>query len=187
VYVNPVDQSWISGSSGTFARDLAEEGEPEQEFHVGIAEKLPRKNVASGALIRNQKNEILFVVPIYKPSLAIPGGLTEDDESPLAACRREVSEELGIEIAISKLLLIDWMPTQGVWKDSIQLIFDGGMLSSEQIEAIRPAEGEIGNFEFLTFQDAKTRLRPSMARRVETAISALSVGVPQYVEFGRLV
>jgi 8-oxo-dGTP pyrophosphatase MutT (NUDIX family) len=186
VYVNQRDRSNVCGDPAVFARDLRAEGEPEREFNPGIAEKLPRKNVASGALIRNEKNEILFVVPSYKPFLEIPGGLVEDDESPLAACRRELMEELGVEIFASRLLLIDWMPTQGVWRDSIQLIFDGGLMTSDQIEAIKPAQDEISHYEFLTLEQARTRLRPSMARRIELAMNALEHGAPQYAEFGRL-
>ncbi|ONI88733.1 NUDIX hydrolase [Actinosynnema sp. ALI-1.44] len=152
-----------------------------------MAGKLPRKNVASGALIRDTRGRILFVVPTYKPFLEIPGGLTEDDESPLAACRREVDEELGIRIEVTKLLLIDWMPTQGVWRDSVQLIFDGGVLTDEQVDTIRLGHGEIGNVEFLSPEECAPHLRPSMARRVKLAHDALSNDMPVYAEFGRQV
>ncbi|WIX79216.1 NUDIX hydrolase [Amycolatopsis carbonis] len=118
----------------------------------------------------------------YKPFLEIPGGLIEDDESPLAACHREVREELR---ALGRLLFVDWMPTHGVWRDSLQLIFDGGTLSSEQISAIQPAEDELSRFEFLELDDAKERLRPSMARRVELASWTLLDGGAAYGEIGR--
>ncbi|MEV6905963.1 NUDIX hydrolase [Amycolatopsis sp. NPDC051071] len=170
-----------------FGHDLQDEGDPEAEFNPGIAGRLPRKNVAAGVLIRDHAGRVLFISPTYKPFLDIPGGLTEDEESPLAACYREVREELGIDLQIGRLLLIDWMPTHGVWRDSIQLIFDGGVLSDEQILAIRPAADEVSRFEFLYADAAKQRLRPSMARRVEVAHRALLDGSAQYAEFGRTV
>lgn len=173
------------GDRAVFAHDLRDEGEPEVEFNPGIAARLPRKNVAAGVLIRDQAGRVLFISPTYKPFLEIPGGLTEDDESPLAACHREVREELGIDLAIGRLLLVDWMPTHGVWRDSIQLIFDGGILCTEQTDAIRPAADEVGRFEFLEIDAAKQRLRPSMARRVELAHRALIDGEALYGEFGR--
>lgn len=173
------------GDRAVFAHDLRDEGEPEVEFNPGIAARLPRKNVAAGVLIRDEAGRVLFISPTYKPFLEIPGGLTEDDESPLAACHREVREELGIDLVVGRLLLVDWMPTHGVWRDSIQLIFDGGSLSAEQTEAIRPAADEVGRFEFLEIDAAKVRLRPSMARRVELAHRALVDGEALYGEFGR--
>ncbi|GAA0944747.1 hypothetical protein GCM10009554_39120 [Kribbella koreensis] len=41
--------------------DLAAEGEPEVEFNVGIAGRLPRKTAAAGALIRDDAGRILFL------------------------------------------------------------------------------------------------------------------------------
>ncbi|WP_414940145.1 NUDIX domain-containing protein [Amycolatopsis sp. cmx-11-51] len=179
------DQPNHCGDRVVFAHDIRDEGEPEVEFNPGIAGRLPRKNVASGALIRNAAGRVLFVSPTYKPFLEIPGGLTEDDESPLAGCRREIKEELGIDIPVGRLLLVDWMPTRGVWRDSLQLIFDGGVLNTEQIEAIRPAADELSRFEFLEIDEAKQRLQPSLARRVELAHRALIDGETLYGEFGR--
>ncbi|WP_410658377.1 NUDIX domain-containing protein [Amycolatopsis sp. lyj-112] len=173
------------GDRAAFLHDLEDEGDPEAEFNPGIAGRLPRKNVAAGVLIRDDAGRVLFISPTYKPFLDIPGGLVEDEESPLAACYREVREELGIDLQIGRLLLIDWMPTHGVWRDSIQLIFDGGVLSAEQTAAIRPAVDEVSRFEFLHADAAKKRLRPSMARRVELAHRALLDGPVQYAEFGR--
>ncbi|WP_410675472.1 NUDIX domain-containing protein [Amycolatopsis sp. cmx-4-68] len=173
------------GDRTVFAHDLRDEGQPEAEFNPGIAERLPRKNVAAGMLIRDEAGRVLFISPTYKPFLEIPGGLTEDDESPLAACHREVREELGIDLSVGRLLLVDWMPTHGVWRDSIQLIFDGGRLNTEQTKAIRPAADEVGRIEFLEIDTAKLRLRPSMARRVELAHRALLDGEALYGEFGR--
>jgi len=37
----------------------------------------------------------LIVNPVYKPVRDLPGGAVEANESPHAACRREVAEELG--------------------------------------------------------------------------------------------
>jgi 8-oxo-dGTP pyrophosphatase MutT (NUDIX family) len=173
------------GDRAVFAHDFRDEGESEVEFNPGIAARLPRKNVAAGVLIRDEAGRVLFISPTYKPFLEIPGGLTEDEESPLAACHREVREELGIDLMIGRLLLMDWMPTHGVWRDSIQLIFDGGTLSPEQTATISPAADEVGRFEFLEVDAAKQRLRPSMARRVELAHRALIDDEALYAEFGR--
>ncbi len=178
------DQPNHCGDGAVFELDLRDEGEPEAEFNPGIASRLPRKNVAAGALIRDEEGRVLFLSPTYKPFLEIPGGLTEDDESPLAACRREVREEVGLDLSIGRMLLVDWMPTHGVWRDSIQIIFDGGVLTTEQAKTITPAANEVSRVEFLPVYTAKDRLRPSMARRVELAHRALNEETI-YAEFGR--
>ena len=41
--------------------DLLAEGEPEREYHVGIAGRLARKRVAGGAIVRDEGSRILFV------------------------------------------------------------------------------------------------------------------------------
>lgn len=166
--------------------DFVAEGDPEPEFNVGIAGRLPRKNVASGALIFNQSHEILFVVPAYKPYLDVPGGMAEDGESPLIACRREVREELGLNLDINRLLLVDWVPAHGVWRDSLQFIYSGGVLNPSQVDRITLSGEEVSGVAFLHIHDAVPRLRPSLARRLEAALTALSDMTPKYAEFGRV-
>lgn len=173
------------GDDAVFAQDLQDEGEPEAEFNPGIAARLPRKNTAAGVLARDEDGRVLFVCPTYKPFLEIPGGLVEDNESPLAACRREVREELGIDLTVGRLLLVDWLPAHGVWRDSLQFVFDGGVLSREQVGAIRLATDELSRFEFLELEAARAQLRPSKARRIALAHQAFLNGETVYGEFGR--
>jgi 8-oxo-dGTP pyrophosphatase MutT (NUDIX family) len=169
----------------TLADDLEAEGHPEEEFHPGITGRLPRKRAAGGALIRDRADRILFVIPGYRPYLDIPGGVAEMNESPLAACRREVQEEIGLELSISRLLVVDWIPAHGVWSDGLMFIFDGGRLSSDEVRDLRPSDDELIGLRFLSLEQAEARLRPSMARRVYAAVDALSENEPYYLEFGR--
>ncbi|SCL17912.1 NUDIX domain-containing protein [Micromonospora inyonensis] len=169
----------------TFDDDLCAEGAPEPEFNPGIAERIPKKRVAGGALIRDHAERILFVTPGYKPFLEIPGGVAESNESPLAACRREVREEIGLDLAISKLLVVDWMPAHGVWTDGVMFIFDGGQLNESQSATLKIEDPELTGFRFLTLEESTPFLRPSMVRRIASALAALNDGSPRYAEFGR--
>jgi ADP-ribose pyrophosphatase YjhB (NUDIX family) len=164
--------------------DLIADGEPEQEFHPGIAEILPRKRVAGGALIRDRGGRILFIEPTYKPMLDIPGGIAEPDESPYDACRREVLEEVGLDLNIGPMLVVDWDPARGVWHDALAFVFDGGVLTGEEQLVLQP--DEVRSAVFLTLEEAAPRLRPSMHRRLTLAVHALTTGIPQYSDFGRL-
>jgi 8-oxo-dGTP pyrophosphatase MutT (NUDIX family) len=174
-------------TDATRRADVAAEGDPEKEFNPGIAEKLPRKTAAGGALIRNSAGLILFLEPIYKPTLEIPGGVAEYDESPLDACRREIREELGFDLPIGDLLVADWVPVHGVWFDGLMFIFDGGVLTDRQIGRIKLDASEARNHVFLSLDQARARLKPSLARRIASAESARHRGFPQYAEFGRIV
>jgi ADP-ribose pyrophosphatase YjhB (NUDIX family) len=173
------------GSYVTLASDLAAEGEPEKEFHPGIASRLPRKRAAAGALIRDRQGRILFVVPAYKPVWDIPGGIVDENESPLAACAREVREELDLVLPIGQLLVVDWLPRHGVWPDGLMFIFDGGVLDDAQVASLAIADDELTAFQLATIEEAAAKLQPSMLRRVRTALNALSDGQSRYAEFGR--
>lgn len=62
----------------------------------------------SGALIFNNKNEILLVKSDYKwgEKWVVPGGTLEKNETPIECVKREIKEELGIEIY--NILQIDY-------------------------------------------------------------------------------
>ncbi|TCO45050.1 ADP-ribose pyrophosphatase YjhB (NUDIX family) [Kribbella antiqua] len=165
--------------------DLAAEGEPEKEFNPGIASRLPRKTTAGGALIRDEAGRILFLDPTYKPTLDIPGGMAEYDESPYDACCRELQEELGLELPVGDLLVVDWVPALGVWNDALAFVFDGGVLTPATIARLHIDPGEARGAEFLTLDQARPRLRPSLARRLTLALNALTAGHPLYADFGR--
>lgn len=162
--------------------DLVAEGEPEREFNPGIAARLPRKTAAGGALIHDRSGRILFLEPTYKPTLDIPGGIAEYDESPYDACRREVKEEIGLDREIGNLLVVDWVPALGPWTDALAFVFDGGTLDDEPLT---PDPTEVRAIHFLTLAEATPGLRPSMARRLTLAEKALAQGFPTYADFGR--
>ncbi|GAA1579180.1 NUDIX hydrolase [Kribbella karoonensis] len=162
--------------------DRAAEGEPEKEFNPGIAARLPRKTAAGGALIRDRAGRILFLEPTYKPTLDIPGGVVEYDESPYEACCREVKEEIGLDLEIGRLLVVDWVPAHGPWSDALAFVFDGGVLDAPTL-TLDPTEARAHHF--LTLEEATPHLRPSMTRRLTVAQHSLTTGLPTYTDFGR--
>ncbi|MFD1147645.1 NUDIX domain-containing protein [Saccharothrix hoggarensis] len=171
----------------TFDADVVLEGPPEVEFNPGIASRIPAKGSAGGALIRDERGRILFVKPRYKPVLDIPGGIADANESPKAACHREIQEEIGLTLQLGALLVVDWVPRNGVWRDSHQFVFDGGVLAVEQISVLRSHDDELQGFIFLALDDAQPRIHPSLFRRLRLAVEAVKFGRTIYAEFGRAV
>ncbi|WP_238008278.1 NUDIX hydrolase [Dactylosporangium sp. AC04546] len=166
-----------------FSNDFALEGEPEHEFHPGIARRMAHKTVASGALIRDPDGRILFVVPNYKPYLDLPGGIVETGEAPSAGCRREVREEVGLDLPIDRLLVVDWTPGRGPWSDQVQFVFDGGIVPVDT--PLRPQESELTGVRWAHLSEAD--LRPSLRRRLELALRAIESDRTLHAEFGHLI
>jgi 8-oxo-dGTP pyrophosphatase MutT (NUDIX family) len=170
----------------TLDDDLLAEGEPEAEFEADVADRMPRKRVAAGALIRDPYGRILLVEPVYKPTWEIPGGVVEENESPLEACRREVCEELGIPLPVTRLLVVDWTPRQGVWHDALIFVFDGGVIDPELATRFRLPPAELAGARFTTLDAASGHLRPSSRRRLAAAVDAATTDSgPVYLHFGR--
>ena len=110
-----------------------------EEFRIAT----PR--VAAGVLFRDAQGQILLVKPTYKEGWDIPGGYVEPGESPRAAARREVREELGIDVEVGRLLLVDWAPHPDEG-DKLLFVFEGGSIATDQIELER---GELGDASFV--------------------------------------
>lgn len=65
---------------------------------------------AASALILNDQNEVLLVKRAwypYKGFWDVPGGFAEGGEHPEDACRRELMEELGVEVELGDLFDIE--------------------------------------------------------------------------------
>ncbi|RWE56388.1 NUDIX domain-containing protein [Mesorhizobium sp.] len=71
------------------------------------------KSVGVRALIANSANEILLVRHTYREGLHTPGGGVKRGESALAAIRREVYEEVGLEIEVSPSIFAVY---KSVWR-----------------------------------------------------------------------
>jgi 8-oxo-dGTP diphosphatase len=145
----------------------------------------PRKRVGADVLIRDEHDRILLVDPKYKPDWDLPGGMSEANEPPTETVRRELKEELGLDLHAGRLLCVDWVSPHGPWDDSLMFIFDGGILDHRQISGLRLLDGELRAYEFCTDEDIAARLRPYVRRRVAEALQALKTGEPYYLQDGR--
>lgn len=94
--------------------------------------------------------------------------MTEANEAPRAAARRELLEELGLAIEVGTLLYAEWVPPHDPWDDQLALIFDGGVLTDEEIARLRITDQELDSFAFVPVDLARARLRSARRhRRVE--------------------
>ena len=50
----------------------------------------------------------------------------------LDACLRELREELGLEISLRRILCVEYLARESKQTESVQFVFDGGLLSEAQ-------------------------------------------------------
>lgn len=140
--------------------------------------------MGAGALIRNGEGQVLLVNPTYKAPWEIPGGIVEEGESPRSCCSRELVEELGREVAIGRLLVVDWLPDLGGRGDRILFIFDGGSVEDGFVDEVVLPPDELSECRFVDVDDLGDRLGPGMVRRVRAALGNALAGTTGYLEFG---
>lgn len=135
--------------------------------------RAPKKRIASGILLFNQKGELLILKPIYKDVWSIPGGVVEENESPRQAAIREAKEETGLDILEVDFLSVEYSKKGA--DESMQLIFSGGELDEVQISNIKVAEGEISEYKFLPVEEALELLSVTQAARVKAGLKEKGV------------
>lgn len=146
--------------------------------------QLPSVFAAAGALITGPDGRVLLVKPNYRDYWGLPGGICEHAEPPHQACGREVREELGLDLVVGPLLVIDWAPPEGDRPDPIiYLLFDGGVLHDPS--GIRLQYEELDGFEFVDPGEAAGYLPPSAAPRVPAALAARASGAAIYLPASR--
>lgn len=145
--------------------------------------------MAAGALIFNEKDELLIVKISYKNYWSIPGGVIEEKESPKQGCIREIKEEIGLEIKDIKFLCVDYT-TADTSKDkdeSLQFIFSGGKLTDEKIKKIKLDGKEVIEFSFVRPEKAIELLggaTRSLVKRLPACLEALRENKGVYLEDG---
>jgi 8-oxo-dGTP pyrophosphatase MutT (NUDIX family) len=150
---------------------------------VSLTEPYATPRAAAGVLYFDGPERVLLVHPTYKVGWDLPGGYLMPGETPTAALRREILEELGTPLPVGQLLVVDWAPTEREG-DKILFVFDGGELTAEQLAAIRVDGVEIECFAYHHRTALGSLLIPRLARRVDAAIDARSMGETVYLEYG---
>jgi len=104
----------------------------------------------------------------------------ESGESPITCCKREIFEEIWLELDIEKLLCLEYQQTE--FDDSMMFIFDWGVISYWDIDSMILQESEIKNIHFRTLENAKKYLLPKMYNRLRNAFLAKKMNAAEYFE-----
>lgn len=127
---------------------------------------LPSKRLAACVMLFDDAHRLLILKTTYRHEWLLPGGVVERDEPPWLGARREVREEIGLDVGHLHFAAMDWRSSDDEYDDSLHFVFDGGVLSPEQKTAIRPDGIEIAGFSFADREEAEALLDPHLCRRV---------------------
>ncbi|MGW5070929.1 NUDIX domain-containing protein [Streptomyces cyaneofuscatus] len=131
----------------------------------------------AACLFRDAEGRVLLVEPNYREGWALPGGTVESEagEGPRQGARRETVEEIGLDIAPGRLLAVDWVRGAGR-PPIVAYLYDGGVLTPEQLAAIRLQEEELLSWKLVARDDLPVHLLGELAGRVRAALDVLESG-----------
>jgi 8-oxo-dGTP pyrophosphatase MutT (NUDIX family) len=146
---------------------------------------LPRIPASSGALVFDERRRLLIVNPTYKAHWTIPGGIMEaDGETPWEACRREVHEEVGLDVRSGRLAAVDFLRPRPSKPGGMRFLFDCGVLPVDALDGIALQHAELSEHRFVKPARALEMLSGPLRRRVGAALGAQEC---VYLEDGRPV
>lgn len=143
--------------------------------------------MGGGCLFFNEEGCVLLVKPTYKPGWEIPGGVVELYESPKQCCKREVYEELGLTRNIDDLLVVDYNSDTGDKTESLMFIFNGGVLTTSEIQSIQLHREELSEFRFFSSANLPDELTPALRNRIKIACQLAGKGSCAYLEDQKIV
>ena len=153
-------------------------------FSAVMSSALPRKRLIAHVLMRDDQGRVLLCETRFKPDWELPGGIVEPGEPPRAGAVREVAEELGTALDVGRLLVADWMPPYLGWEDALELIFDGGLVTPEQLRRFVLQPSEIVQVRLCSLEEARDLVTPLSHRRLTVATGLLAPAAA-YLEDGR--
>lgn len=145
-------------------------GDPATDTTAGYTHMLdsvlPKKRLISHVVMSDRDGRILLCKTTFKRDWELPGGIVEPGENPVDAAQREVLEEIGVDIKIGRLLVLDWLPPYLGWGDAIELLYDGGEYDAAYLDTLVYDLREITGARWCTPEEAAELVSPLNARRL---------------------
>jgi ADP-ribose pyrophosphatase YjhB (NUDIX family) len=145
---------------------------------------LPRIPASAGGLIFDGSGRLLIVNPTYKKHWSIPGGIMEaDGETPWEGCRREVREEVGLDVTQGRLVAVDFLRPRRGDAGGMRFLFDCGVMSDQELNRISLQEEELSESRLASVSEALEILSGPLRRRIGAALE-VGPGECAYLEDG---
>ncbi|MFF8262335.1 NUDIX domain-containing protein [Streptomyces virginiae] len=149
----------------------------------------PKALTAASVLFTAADGGILLVQPAYGRTdrWNLPGGGIDSDlgEIPRAAARREVREELGLDLAPGRLLAVNWSHKPGR-PARIRFLYDGGVLDAPTLARIRLDRTELLQWRTVPREELPAMVKGALRRQITACLDARASGAgPLELHAGR--
>ncbi|MFI7273195.1 NUDIX domain-containing protein [Streptomyces sp. NPDC049879] len=134
----------------------------------------PPRRIGALALITDEFGDVLLVEKAYRTGpdrFGLPGGCARPGEEVPAACRREVREETGLDIAPRRVLAVHQMAAAGTAAEGVNIVFDGGLVPRATRLTLPP--DELSGYHWMPVSDLPDLVAPYTRWRITTALTAL--------------
>ncbi|MGP9693380.1 NUDIX domain-containing protein [Brachybacterium sp. AOP25-B2-12] len=118
---------------------------------------LPKVITSGAVILRDETGRFVIEKPNYRDHWLLPGGGVDPGEDARECARREVAEELGLDIEVGRLLAIDWAPSRAEVSApmGVHFLFDGGVIPAAVLEAqIVPQAAELDDWRLIGPEEA---------------------------------
>ncbi|MFF3619598.1 NUDIX domain-containing protein [Streptomyces sp. NPDC002467] len=135
----------------------------------------PKALTAASVLFTDAEDRILLVRPSYGSTRRwqLPGGGIDSDlgETPRAAARREVQEELGLDLPPGRLLAVNWSHKAGR-PARIRFLYDGGVLDARTLARIRLDPAELLAWRTVPRTELRDLVKGALRRQIDASLTA---------------
>ena len=134
-----------------------------------------RKAMGCAAALATPDGRVLLVRRAYPPyDWVMLGGNADAEESPVETLRREVREELGLEIEVERLTGVYYQPDHRAG-EFIHFVFVAFIPGDPPV---RPAADEIAEWSLFSRDELPEPMSPSTRRRLSDALSSTPPRLP---------
>jgi 8-oxo-dGTP diphosphatase len=140
------------------------------------------KYVGAGALIFDPEGRILMIRHRVRNAWEYPAGGANGRESPVATCRREVAEEVGLDLPHYRLISIDFW--HGMTPNGNLLFTFAHEVTEAEASRVTPEPLEISDWRWVSRAEALDIIWPRLKPRMEQLLAAYDAGHSAYLESG---
>jgi 8-oxo-dGTP pyrophosphatase MutT (NUDIX family) len=137
---------------------------------------------ATGLLITDLDGRVLLVSNPYREALVQVGGMLEPGETPAAGAEREVLEEIGLALKVTRLLVVHHRPA-GRHPDTFLFVFDTDPIDAATSLTLQ--QDEIADVHWLTPAEAIARHTEPGRARLAAALHARATNTTIYLDADR--
>lgn len=163
---------------------VSQAGDHVDEAVKDLVRAQPGAAMAAGAVILDGRGRLVVVNPSYKEGWELPGGMAEEGEDPYTTARREILEEIGLDLCLGRLLVVDATTPGCYGRMVVHFVFDAPVLTDDQVRGLRAVDLELIGAAALPVDEALSALHGRVARRVAVALEMRGSGGCAYLVDG---